>query len=182
MNLIAQITCTMSTSYGTGRHLAALPPQDAMRAIKLNIISNPFGIMAFCVPKVAVALLLIRLMGPGNLRRWLLYFVTSVMMIAGILSAIFLFAQCRPVAALWDPAVAPIASCWHPSVLTDYTYFVGGTLSFSRSHLHCTNVHQAYSAFCDFVLAVFPISIIWNLQMPMRRKIGICFLLSLGLL
>ncbi len=85
--------------------------------------------MAFCIPKVAVALLLIRLMGPGHRRKWLLYVITGIMMIAGTLSAILLFVQCRPVAALWDPAVEATANCWDPNVLTDYTYFVGGCLS-----------------------------------------------------
>ena len=127
MNLIAQITTTISTSYGTGRHLTALAPQDAIKAIKFNTVSNPFGIMAFCIPKVAVALLLVRLVGPAHRRKWILYAMTGIMMIAGILSAIFLFVQCRPVAALWDPEVKATAKCWNPSILTNYTYFVGGS-------------------------------------------------------
>lgn len=128
MTLIAQIIGTISTTYGNGRHLTALSPQDATQAIKLHLNCNLFGIMAFCIPKVAVTLLLIRLMGPGHRRKWLLYAITGVMTIAGILSSILQFVQCRPVAALWDPAVAATASCWDPSVLIDYTYFVGGWL------------------------------------------------------
>lgn len=126
MNLVAQIFCTISTSFGTGKHLATLSSHDAMRAIKFNTISNPFGVMAFCVPKVAVALLLVRLMGPGHKRKWFPYAITGIMLIAGTLSAIFLFVQCQPVAALWDPEIEATAHCWDPNVLTDYTYFVGG--------------------------------------------------------
>ena len=91
--------------------------------------------MAFCAPKVAVALLLIRLMGPGHRRKWFLYVITGIMMIAGALSAIFLFVQCRPVAALWNPVIEATASCWDPNVLVDYTYFVGGW-SFPCSNPH----------------------------------------------
>ena len=126
MNLVAQILCTVSASYGTGRHMTDLSPENTSQAIRFNTISNPFGIMAFCIPKVAVAILLVRLMGPGHREKWFLYIITGVMMIAGSLSAIFLFVQCRPVAALWNSAVEATADCWSPDVLTDYTYFVGG--------------------------------------------------------
>ena len=66
MNLLAQIFCTISIAYGTGRHLAALSLGNAVQAIKMNSISTAFGVMAFCVPKIAVALLLVRLMGPKH--------------------------------------------------------------------------------------------------------------------
>ncbi|MCJ1398245.1 hypothetical protein MMC11_001442 [Xylographa trunciseda] len=164
MNLLAQIFCTISTAYGIGRHLAALSPENAIQAIKMESISSAFGVMAFCIPKIAVALLLVRLMGPKHRGKWFLYFITGTVTIAGVLSIIFLFVQCQPVAALWDPAVAAMATCWDPSVLTDYTYFVG-----------------AYSALCDFSLAVFPIFIMWNLQMRLKRKIAICCVMGLGI-
>ena len=129
MNLVAQIFCTISTSYGTGRHVAALSPENAIQAISLNVISNPFGIIAFCIPKSAVVLLLVRLMGPKQRGRWFLYFIFSTVAIAGILSRIFLFVQCKPVTELWNPAAAVTTNCWDPSVLTNYTYFVGGLSS-----------------------------------------------------
>ena len=72
--------------------------------------------MAFYTPKVAVALLLIRLMGrviEGNGS------CTSLRVYDDSGSAILLFVQCRPVAALWDPAVEATANCWDPNVLAD---------------------------------------------------------------
>ena len=41
--------------------------------------------MAFYTPKVVVAPLLIRLMGPGHRRKWLLYVITGIMMIVDLL-------------------------------------------------------------------------------------------------
>ena len=126
MNLIAQIFCTVSAHYGVGRHFATLSPQDAMEAIRWSNITDPFGVMAFCIPKVAVALLLVRIMAPVQRGRWFLYTMTGVVTIAGILDVIFLFVQCKPVTALWDPIVAATATCWKPSVLVNYGYFLGG--------------------------------------------------------
>ena len=132
MNLIALIFCTISTHYGIGRHLATLPSQDTMEAIRLVTITDPFSIMAFCIPKVAVALLLVRIMTPVQRGRWFLYFMTGGVMIAGILNCIFLFVQCEPVTALWDPIVAATATCWKASVLVNYGYFLGGPCPSSK--------------------------------------------------
>jgi hypothetical protein len=37
-------------------------------------------------------------------------------------------------------------------------------------------------AFMDLALAVIPVHMIWGLQMAFRRKVGICILLSTGVL
>lgn len=34
----------------------------------------------------------------------------------------------------------------------------------------------------DLALAVIPVHMIWGLKMPLKRKIGLCFLLSTGVL
>ena len=97
-----------------------------MEAIRLSNITNPFGVMAFCIPKVAVALLLVRIMAPVQRGKWFLYSLTGGVMIAGSLNVIFLFVQCKPVTALWDPIVAATATCWKPSIIVNYGYFLGG--------------------------------------------------------
>ena len=37
-----------------------------------------------------------------------------------------------------------------------------------------------YFAFLDFALALYPITVFWTLQMSLKKKIGVCLLLSLG--
>ena len=34
----------------------------------------------------------------------------------------------------------------------------------------------------DFALAILPVSIVWNLKMNIKRKVGLCILLGLGIL
>ena len=167
---MAQIFCTISTQYGIGRHLVTLPSKDTMEAIRWVTITDPFGIMAFCIPKVAVALLLVRIMAPAQRGRRFLYFMIGGVMIAGIFNCILLFVQCKPVAALWDPIVAATATCWKPSVLVNYGYFLSGPCPTSKFWVYYADAKKAYSAFCDLVLAVFPISIIWNLQMALEAQ------------
>ncbi len=40
----------------------------------------------------------------------------------------------------------------------------------------------AYSAAMDFILAIFPSFLIWNLQMRPTEKFGVIFAMSLGVL
>lgn len=138
--------------------------------------------MAICIPKVAVALLLVRIMAPTQRGRRFPYSITCGVMIAGILNCILLFVQCKPVTTLWNPIAAATATCWKPSVLVNFEYFLGGPSPNPHPEVTYTNSNKAHSAFCDFVLSVFPISIMWNLQMPLKRKIGICCLMGLGIL
>lgn len=40
----------------------------------------------------------------------------------------------------------------------------------------------AYTAFTDLALAAISVHMVWRLQMPFKRKIAICCLLSTGIL
>ena len=109
-----------------GRHRYYLNQEQISNAVRLDIIGQPFGIMAFCVPKLAVALLIIKLMPPKKYEKWFLYFITISLIIFSILAAIFLFVQCSPPQALWNHKIP--FHCWPPSILSNYTIFVGGMI------------------------------------------------------
>ena len=38
----------------------------------------------------------------------------------------------------------------------------------------------AYSAFVDLYLAIYPVTVLRNLQIDRNKKIGLCFVFSLG--
>ncbi len=40
----------------------------------------------------------------------------------------------------------------------------------------------AYNTFLDFALALLPISVVWNLQLSQRKKVGLYGILGVGLL
>ncbi|KAI9751445.1 MAG: hypothetical protein M4579_006055 [Chaenotheca gracillima] len=167
LSVASTAIATSAAVAGCGKHLVALSPEQQTQAIKLNAISEPFGIMSYCIPKISVALLIKRIMPPNKLNKWqmqFIYFITISLTVLSILCAIFLFVQCLPASSLWDPVAAEGAKCWDPNVLTNFTIFTG-----------------AYSAFCDLYLAIFPITIFWNLQMNMRTKVGLCVVMGLGI-
>ena len=79
--------------------------------------------MALALPKLGVAMLLMRLMNPCKIQRFILYFLSCTCIIFSLLCAIFLWIQCQPSAGLWNPALN--AKCWSPSILINYSLFIG---------------------------------------------------------
>lgn len=54
-------------------------------------------------------------------------------------------------------------------------------LSFSHG-TNKTRTAAAFSVFSDFALAVFPVSVLWNLHMEWRLKMSLMFFMGLGAL
>lgn len=93
-------------------------------AIKLNAISMPPGIMAFCFPKLAIIFLIVRTFEPPKWQRWILYTLWTLLFIAASLNGIFVFMQCSPASGLWDQSTNPV--CWKPNILITYSIVIGG--------------------------------------------------------
>lgn len=73
--------------------------------------------------------------------------------------------QCRPTEFTWDKSLPGGGDCIAPSSLV-----VGGM------------INSSLTVISDFVLAVLPIPMLWNVQMNWRVKASIIAILSLGFL
>ncbi|MCJ1394984.1 hypothetical protein MMC18_007865 [Xylographa bjoerkii] len=153
--------CTWAVMLGNGRHPYYLGPATSM-AIKASAIAFIPGIIAFSIPKIAVACLLIRLMSPSRLQKRILLSLSISCVLIASLCAIFIWVQCTPSSGLWDPTVN--ATCWNPSVLINYSIFAG-----------------TYSACVDFYLAIYPMVVLYSLQMSRKKKVGLSLVLGVGL-
>ncbi|KAJ4414296.1 hypothetical protein N0V82_008025 [Gnomoniopsis sp. IMI 355080] len=164
MFMATMALCSVLVHYGLGRHITTLPVQEQAKFAKWSWIVQPFGIMTLVPGKISVVLLLQRLM-PPNTRWWRVFLwvnmaiLTIVMVVASIIS----FAQCDPPRALWEQV--PNAKCWDPNLQADWATF-----------------GSAYSSFLDFVLALFPVMIVWDLKLSRRKKIALSVLLGFGIL
>jgi hypothetical protein len=74
---------------------------------------------------------------------------------------IFGLAKCNPMERVWDKSVP--GTCWDPQKLSKFQLFAA-----------------YYSAILDFLLALLPWQILWDLQMKLREKIGVAVCMSLG--
>lgn len=87
--------------------------------------SQPFCVTSFSLSKVAVALLLIRVMPPAFKRgAWFLYGLTGVQLLFGLVATIIQFTQCSPPRSLWDLSL-PL-KCWRFAILQNFLYTLGG--------------------------------------------------------
>ncbi|RDW60412.1 uncharacterized protein DSM5745_10870 [Aspergillus mulundensis] len=155
--------CHVSADIGLGRHIQYVSqnPQNLISVARYSSIGQTLAIMACALGKTSFAVTLLRIVIDRWIM-WLLWFIIITLNIANLLAAIFVFVQCRDPRSNWDPSI--VSQCWPDHVFTDYSLFVG-----------------AYSGLQDFLLALLPWTIVWNLQMKKKEKLGVAFAMSLGI-
>ncbi|KAJ5320399.1 hypothetical protein N7508_000682 [Penicillium antarcticum] len=155
--------CHVAANLGLGQHLLLVKdnPNKLMEVGLLCNIGETLAIMACTLGKTSFAVTLLRIV----VHKWmvfLLWFVIITMNVVNILTALFVFLQCKDPRHLWNPMIP--SQCWPSHVFTNFSLFVG-----------------AYSGARDFVLALLPWTIVWNLQMKKKEKFGVAFAMSLGI-
>lgn len=90
---------------GSGRPSNTLTIEQNYNINKWSWIFAPPGFLVSIIARVSIAILLVRIFGT---KRWFRYYMihfTVVQTIVGIVSIIFLVAQCKPYEGLWNKAV-----------------------------------------------------------------------------
>ncbi|KAJ5919175.1 hypothetical protein N7466_010118 [Penicillium verhagenii] len=165
LQLIYTALITRATQMGVlGRHVEAIQDQG-MVSHGLKLVYIGFVIMIFgCVfAKSSFVITLLRIVT----RTWqkaILWFIMISMNAVMWLCGICYLAQCTPTAALWDTETRATAKCWPTDVYENIGITAG-----------------AYSGCMEFILALFPWVILWEIQMEKREKIGIMIAMSLGI-
>ncbi|KAI9652015.1 MAG: hypothetical protein M1831_007256 [Alyxoria varia] len=62
VNILLAILISLAVASGTGKPIATIDPAELPYAIKINTIANAVSIVTFTLPKIAIALLLIRIL------------------------------------------------------------------------------------------------------------------------
>lgn len=173
-----------STKHGIGHHIETINPEDLVVAVKFLFIGEFFAIIAVAISKTSFAVTLLRL-ATAKWHRVLIWSVTVTVNLSMWLCAIIIFVQCSPSEKLWDTKVE--GTCWDPHIQIDYAVFAGCMFpSLLTLEFHCAVLtfapDLAWSAAMDFVLAVFPWLLIWQLQMKRVEKFGVGVAMSLGIL
>ncbi|KAL2785813.1 hypothetical protein BJX66DRAFT_347236 [Aspergillus keveii] len=154
---------TKSVQAGTGRHIDSLSHSQQIESAKYQLLSQGFHVMSTNWGKVSVALFLIRIMAEVKQHTRAMYAGIVLLTVVNVVCVYTIYGQCTPTARAWDSAVE--GSCWRAGVQRNYAYFQGSA-----------------SALSDLILAVYPLFTIKNLQMPLKVKVGLGFVLSLGII
>ncbi|PLB51569.1 integral membrane protein [Aspergillus steynii IBT 23096] len=156
------ICLTISASHGLGSHVNELYADQIMYSIKWVYICEFFSILSPCIGRIAYAFLLLSLVPPIPWRSRLLWSIICLQFVIDCGTVVVSFAQCTPMRRYWDHSVP--GSCWPPNVQRNTGYF--------QSSVCCA---------VDFVLAIFPASMFWKLNMEWKKKFSLSFLMGLGI-
>ncbi|KAG8169535.1 hypothetical protein KVR01_000280 [Diaporthe batatas] len=146
--------------YGVGSHDNAIPsPLYLIRATEYVIFWEILYFISSTIIKCAIGFTCIRL----DRRREIVIPISinmAIMVIIAILALVFVFANCRPLAATWNPALG-----------TCQTFISLQTVSY---------IVSAIQMVTDWVCAGVPFVIVAGLQMSRRKKVSVICILGLG--
>ncbi|KAF2148574.1 hypothetical protein K461DRAFT_297978 [Myriangium duriaei CBS 260.36] len=149
---------------GLGWHIADLTYPEVFEGLKFLWIGLPIGVLATCIAKLAIVALLLQvttIAQPG--RRWFLLAIGVINTAAGVAQVAISLTQCEPYAYLWYRYLP--GSCPRAQFAAQFSYFQGGVTGIT-----------------DLILALYPITIAWTLNVSLRTKIGFCGLMAGGLI
>lgn len=122
----------MNVHLGYGTHAAVIQQKGGEELLEKVLLINfgpdfSMGIMGFATPKLAVVALLSRILNPGKIHRFLLWFMASFVLVASIICIIVILTNCSPHEALWKTRLmAEGATCRDPWIMVNYCIFTGG--------------------------------------------------------
>ncbi|KAK8108238.1 uncharacterized protein PG998_010251 [Apiospora kogelbergensis] len=133
-----------------------------MSVLKWMWLANTPGLLVSITARVSIAVLLIRLFGIHRWLKWYLIIFTSLCTILTIVIITCTYLQSTPVSGNWNPTEP--AKKWDPIIYISLGYLA-----------------QSLWTFSDLTFVLFPILVIWRLQMALRQRIGLALLMSVSL-
>ncbi|KAK2797493.1 hypothetical protein FQN50_009176 [Emmonsiellopsis sp. PD_5] len=177
------VCVTICVHFGTGRHVYYLDEYQKVQANKYNWISQGFHVMSTNWGKVSVALFLLRIINKGKRKKYIFYTGMVMLTVVNSVCVYTIYGQCTPTTALWEGTGPGKGTCWHPHLQRDYAFFQGCMSNNLLPPAYSVqDVLRAFSAASDLVLALYPVFIIWNLQMAKKLKMGLTCVMALGVI
>ncbi|KAJ2990678.1 hypothetical protein NUW58_g2640 [Xylaria curta] len=155
---------TISAYWGLGQHIADLQsqPQHIVLAVKYVFLCLFFSILSPGFGRISYAFLLLSLVPPTMHRRRFLWGIITLQFIIDVVTVITGISECRPLEKFWDPSVE--GECWPRSVQQTV-----GT------------VQGSICSVVDLILALFPASLFWKMNMKLKQKISLSIFMGLGI-
>lgn len=162
-----------------------LSDHQVTEVLKWNFLATPLLVFSLAASKISICLLLLRVLKQtrGKLKRYFPYAIIAILTIIAAPSAGYSLGQCHPVSKLWNPT-SP-GHCYDPRIYVKLGYANGCKKSFRVNAnplfpLQEAEQYSAINAICDFALALFPMTFVKDLHLPIRRKIVLGLLMSCG--
>jgi hypothetical protein len=133
---------TVNVSLGYGQHADVIGPDKIDRILLLNNVDFMFGIMSFCLPKLAIVALLDRLFQMKRIHQIMLWGLTGTVFVVSCVTVVIIWTMCDPPEAQWKPELQQQgAKCRNPWILVNYSIFNG-----CKSYPLVTPSHPVYDS------------------------------------
>ena len=147
--------------YGFGRHKMDLTQWQYIEYMKYSYGEWIQTFQTLMFTKISICFFLLRIPVEKHLIRPIQGAIIVLIVSNVVLTLLWIF-QCNPIASAWNKQTP--GSC------------------FSNGQLQRIIISQAIiSIISDFALALFPIVLLWKVQIAPRIKAGLCTLMALGL-
>ena len=113
---------------GFGRHTVYLSLSQQQLTLKLQIIANPFIVLAASLPYVSVALLVNRILAPEPLQKWRILSVTILQSLIAFVQCVLFLTTGVPIDSTWNPNVKP-TTCLPTNLVAHFSYSNTGSLN-----------------------------------------------------
>ncbi|KAL8871613.1 MAG: hypothetical protein Q9174_002592 [Haloplaca sp. 1 TL-2023] len=164
VGLVGAVFLTKLVQAGAGKHLYCLPPGQIYPVLKWSLLAQVFNVIGIGLVKISVCFCVLRLIDRARRRlSQFLWVLIAFVAASHFVQALIFLVQCRPLSALWDPNVE--GKCFSSRI----TYTAGYT-------------NYGLDVVTDLICAGIPIFVIHRLQMNIRTKLAVGFLMSLGVL
>ncbi|KAK9768997.1 hypothetical protein SCAR479_02241 [Seiridium cardinale] len=156
----------LGVHYGLGAHISDVPLDNQPKALFYKWAGQVAYVIIAVLVKFIAGLLLLRLCVG---KKWQCITLWTMLVVSALYTAFYVFIviyQCQPVQFYWyryDPNRPVTGTCNGKALATIPTY-----ISF------------VISVVSDWILALLPVSIVWNAKMDRRSKISVSCVLALG--
>lgn len=149
---------------GIGNHFVDVTYPDLWQGLKFTWIGLMVGVAAVTTAKLGIFALLLQVTTPAQPGRRVLLWVFAVIYVMINVAQIGIsLTQCSPTDKLWYKLLP--GKCDRAILANNFGMFQG-----------------AAAVFTDLFLALYPTTIVWDLQISHRAKIGFCVLMAGGLI
>lgn len=159
------VFCTIADylciGYGVGAHADRLTEYQIEQAKKWFLVAGITYAAATAPVKASICVVILRITR-HKVYRWILYVVIFLSVSGSFIRVVTYLARCQPLEAAWNPLKG---KCGSTSILTNVSYFFG-----------------AICILTDWVCAILPAFILWNVQLSTKLKAYIGIMLALGVL
>ncbi|KAJ8132323.1 hypothetical protein O1611_g1308 [Lasiodiplodia mahajangana] len=179
---VATVVDFIAVNEGLGRHLLYLSYQQAVNQQFYSLLAQVFCVHALSFAKLSIIVSYIRVLrGSGSRFHEIVLWVSGISVFAvNTIVVITFYTACNPTEKSWNALIK--GTCWDIQKKLAFFLLQGGKCLDTQilpTHHALGLLFSAYSAFTDFLLALYPF-FLSKLQLKWRAKALVLGLMGLG--